>query len=214
VPATPLPAAPLVPVVIASSAPTTPDPVHTSLWVRSDRLNVLSGERSTIAGTLLEDHRRAPAGATVALQALGRRGWRTLAHARTGTKGRFRLTYTPRRSTREMVRLRFGGGPLALASHRRLGRLNAYHEAQPSSSNTGDAFVECVTRLESSMDWHIVDPPYSGGDQWTVGTWLAAGGGRYAPTAAQATPHQQIRVFRSYEPAHPSAWPVTVPACS
>jgi hypothetical protein len=88
------------------------------------------------------------------------------------------------------------------------------HRIAWSTSSSTRAFVRCVTMLESSMDWHIVDPPYSGGDQWTESTWLAAGGGRFAPIAAQATPAQQTWVFERYEPSHPGAWPVTVPACS
>ncbi len=89
-----------------------------------------------------------------------------------------------------------------------------YRLAEATSTNTRRSFVECVTEHESGMRWHIVDPPYSGGDQWTQSTWLAAGGGRFAPTAAEATPGQQITVFLKYEPTDPGAWPVTVPACS
>jgi rare lipoprotein A len=106
--------------------------VQTSLRVRRDQLNVLAGERSSVAGILMEDHRPAPAGASVALQELDRHGWRTVARARTGTSGRFRVTYTPRTIGSELVRLRFGGGPSALPSHRRLGRLNVYREAEAS----------------------------------------------------------------------------------
>lgn len=83
-----------------------------------------------------------------------------------------------------------------------------------SRSSSTRAFVQCVTMRESSMRWHIVDPPYSGGDQWTAAAWQEAGGGRFAPIAAQATPEQQTWVFERYEPSHPGAWPVTVPACS
>jgi peptidoglycan hydrolase-like protein with peptidoglycan-binding domain len=83
-----------------------------------------------------------------------------------------------------------------------------------AGSSAASAFVQCVTMRESSMNWHIVDPPYSGGDQWTRAMWLAAGGGRFAPTAAQATPEQQTQVFEEFEPSHPGDWPVTVRACS
>ena len=93
---------------------------------------MLAGERASVAGTLFEGRRPAPAGEAVALQELGRRGWRTLARSRTGTRGRFRLTYKPRRIGSELVRLRFGGDPAALPSHRRLGRLNSYREVEAS----------------------------------------------------------------------------------
>jgi hypothetical protein len=93
-------------------------------------------------------------------------------------------------------------------------RKRGAHRLALSRSSSTQTFVQCVTMRESSMRWHIVDPPYSGGDQWTASAWQAAGGARFAPIAAGATPEQQIWVFERYEPSHPGAWPVTVPACS
>ncbi len=132
VPATPLPAAPLVPVGIATTAPTAAAPVHTTLKVRGYRLNVLADHRATVTGTLLEDRRPGLSGELVTLQAFGDHRWRTLARARTGAHGRFWLSYAPRRLGSEWVRLRFGGSASGLASRRRLGWLNVYRMAEAS----------------------------------------------------------------------------------
>jgi Transglycosylase-like domain len=58
-----------------------------------------------------------------------------------------------------------------------------------------------------------VDDGYEGGFQFVPSTWAAAGGLRYG-SASGASPEDQARVFDSYEPSHPGAWPVSVPACS
>ena len=112
----------------------------------------------------------------------------------------------PRQRTAAVARHTSAGGP----------RHRSAAGARRRSAGRGptSAFVRCVTMHESSMNWHIVDPPYSGGDQWTASMWRSAGGGRFAPTAAQATPKQQARVFEEFEPSHPGDWPVTVGACS
>ncbi|MGD0453914.1 MAG: septal ring lytic transglycosylase RlpA family protein [Solirubrobacteraceae bacterium] len=151
VPATPLPAAPLAPVGIASAAaiPTDPTPVHTTLTLRGYQLNVLADHRTSVTGTLLEDRRPGLAGQLVALQALGRHGWQTLARARTGAHGRFRLSYAPRRLGSELVRLRFAGSASGLASHRRLGLLNVYRLAEASWYGGGGSLA-CGGSLTSS----------------------------------------------------------------
>jgi rare lipoprotein A len=151
VPATPLPAAPLVPVGIASTAPTptTPTPVHTALKVRGYRLNVLDDHRVSVTGTLLEDRHAGLAGALVALQVLGRRGWHTLTRTRTGAHGRFRLNYAPRRLGSEWLRLRFAGSSSTLASHRRLGQLNVFRLAEASWYGGGGSLA-CGGSLTSS----------------------------------------------------------------
>jgi rare lipoprotein A len=123
------PAVPLAPVGIASSGSSPIAPaVDTALDVHLDRLNVLAGHAASVAGTL----RPGLAGRLVALQAFGRRGWSTLAQTHTGVGGRFRLRYVPRRTLSELVRLRFAGDTYDLASHRRLGRLDAYRLAEAS----------------------------------------------------------------------------------
>ncbi|HEY3959094.1 MAG TPA: septal ring lytic transglycosylase RlpA family protein [Solirubrobacteraceae bacterium] len=132
VPASP-PTSPAVPLLapvsisLSASAPIAPA-VDTALQIRRARLNVLAGEAASVAGAL----HPGLSGRLVALQALGRSGWRTLADTRTGSRGRFRLRYVPRHTLSELVRLRFAGDPYDLASHRRLGRLDVYRLAEAS----------------------------------------------------------------------------------
>jgi resuscitation-promoting factor RpfA len=67
-----------------------------------------------------------------------------------------------------------------------------------------------VARCESGGNWHInTGNGYYGGLQFSLGTWLGAGGGRYARYPHQAAAWQQIavaeRVLRSQGVG---AWPV------
>jgi rare lipoprotein A len=157
VPETPLPAAPLVPVGIASAAPTTtvPTPVHTALKVRGYRLNVLADHRASVTGALLGERRQGLPDQSVALQELGtqegtgRHGWRTLARARTGARGRFRLSFVPRRLGSDWVRLRFAGAGPELPTRRRLGRLNVYRLAEASWYGGGGSLA-CGGSLTSA----------------------------------------------------------------
>ncbi len=88
-------------------------------------------------------------GRTVTLQALGNRGWRTLAHTRTGANGRFRLGYMPHQNTSALVRLRFAGDTEDRGVHRRLGRLEVYRLAQASWYGGGGALA-CGGELTST----------------------------------------------------------------
>ena len=136
-----LPAAPLAQAgVLAGQAASgeVPAPVAaqlgslaTALHVSRAELNVLAGHSATIAGTLATrgsgDRRSVDlAGGVVVLQVRERGGWRTLAGARTGARGRYRLGYRPGRIGSLMARLRFAGGAGDRGSHRRLGQLNVY----------------------------------------------------------------------------------------
>ena len=151
VPATPAQAAPaLAPVGIVSTAPATlVTPVHTSLRVHSSQLNVLDGHRATIAGSLLENRHAGERGLAIALQALGRHGWRTLARTRTGARGRFRVSYTPQRLGSDLLRLRFAGDAQALGSRKRLGKLNVFRLAGASWYGGGGTMA-CGGALTSS----------------------------------------------------------------
>jgi hypothetical protein len=96
-------------------------------------LNVLEGEPARISGSLRSAPRSAPlAGRTVELQALTRRGWRTVASVHTATNGAFKLRYVPRRLGSKVVRLRFAGDGADLGAQRRLGRLTGYRLAEAS----------------------------------------------------------------------------------
>ncbi len=116
---TPLSAAPLAPVGVSSSVagPSVPTPVDTALKVRDYHLNVLADQRTNVTGTLLEDRRPGQRGLVVALQALGRHGWHTLARVRTRAHGRFRISYSPRRPGSTWLRLRFAGNASEEARH-------------------------------------------------------------------------------------------------
>ncbi len=151
VPATPLPAAPLAPVGITSAVPnpTIATPVHTALKVRGYQLNVLADHRASVTGTLLGESRQGLSGQLVALQELGRHGWRTFARGHSGARGRFRLSFTPRRLGSEWVRLRFAGSGPDLPSRRRLGRLNVFRLAEASWYGGGGSLA-CGGALTSS----------------------------------------------------------------
>ena len=112
----------------ALTAPPLGRALDTTLRVRKASLNVLDGHRVSVAGTLSP----AVAGRTVTLQAMGRHGWKNVAHTRTAAKGRFRLRYMPHRTGSERVRVAFAGDALGQPSHRRLGRLNVYRLAEAS----------------------------------------------------------------------------------
>ncbi|MCW3070020.1 MAG: hypothetical protein JWL67_2645 [Solirubrobacterales bacterium] len=127
------PASALTPVEISSAAPAlSARPMRTALKVRSSQLNVLDGHRVSVAGALLQTPRSGLPGRVVAMQALGRRGWSTLARARTDATGRFRLSFVAHRIGSSSVRLRFAGDRLDLGARRRLGRLNVFHLADAS----------------------------------------------------------------------------------
>ena len=128
------PAPTLSPVEIAfTNSPAAGSELKTALRVRSANLNVLEGEPASISGSLRSEPQSAPLGGrTVQLQALGRRGWRQLASARTGGNGAFKLRYVARQLGSEAVRLRFAGDRSDLAARHRLGRLTNYRLAEAS----------------------------------------------------------------------------------
>jgi len=151
VPATPVqPALTLVPVGVVSAAPATiATPSHTTFKVHSEQLNVLENHRTTVTGRLLEGGHDGQAGRAVSLQALVGRGWRTLALAHTGSRGRFRVSYTPRRLGSRLLRLHFTGDAYARSARRRLGRLNVYRLAGASWYGGGGGMA-CGGQLTSS----------------------------------------------------------------
>jgi rare lipoprotein A len=139
------PVAALAPVGIVSSTPLIEGSATTAMSIRSARLNVLDGQAATIAGTL----RPGLVGRAVMLQALGSRGWSTVARARTLAGGRFRLRYLTRRTGSKQVRLRFAGDTFDLGAHRRLGWLNVYRLAQ-ASWYSGGGTMACGGVLTST----------------------------------------------------------------
>ncbi len=133
---------------LASSSLTQPASTtvqSTTLHVRSAHLNVLDGHRTSIAGTL----EPGLAGRTVTLQAIGRRGWRTIARTRTGAAGRFRFHYEASDTGSERVRVNFAGDASDRPAHRRLGQLNIFRLAEASWYGGGGSMA-CGGSLTSS----------------------------------------------------------------
>ena len=76
---------------------------------------------------------------------------------------------------------------------------------RPASALNWDALAGC----EAGGNWAInTGNGYYGGLQFNQGTWLANGGGQYAPYPHQATREQQIAIgARLYEARGTSPWP-------
>jgi hypothetical protein len=107
--------------------------VGARLAVHSRTLDVLQGQAVTVTGALDERHSLTGLpGRMVTLQAFRGSRWSTLAAARTGPRGIFRLRFGPRRIGSEPVRMRFAGEAGVLGARRELGRLNVYRSVQVS----------------------------------------------------------------------------------
>ena len=107
-------------------------------------------------------------------------------------------------STRTSARaLRRGAVVLGGAAAVSLGVLAA--PASAAAPNNWDAVAQC----ESSGNWAInTGNGYYGGLQFSYGTWLAYGGGAFAPRADLATPEQQMVVGeRTLAAQGWNAWP-------
>ncbi len=78
--------------------------------------------------------------------------------------------------------------------------------AAPASASTWDGVASC----ESGGNWAInTGNGFYGGLQFTTSTWLAYGGGQYAPRADLASKSAQIAVAqRTLKGQGPGAWPV------
>jgi rare lipoprotein A len=94
-------------------------------------------------------HPAAIAPRIITLQALGRHGWKTIATARTGARGRFRLRYRADRIGSELLRVRFAGASGEDRSERAVGRLNVYRLAEASWYG-GEGSLACGGWLTSA----------------------------------------------------------------
>jgi rare lipoprotein A len=141
------PAAALAPVGIVSTSSPIGRPARASISVTSTRLDVLDGQAAIVTGSL----RPALAGRMVIMQTLGRRGWSTVAHARTRAKGGFQLRFLAHRTGSERVRVRFAGDALDLGTHRRLGWLNVYRLAGASWYGGGGGLACGGSLTEATM---------------------------------------------------------------
>lgn len=77
-----------------------------------------------------------------------------------------------------------------------------------NGGNVDGGSWDTLAACESSGNWHASNPSgkYTGGLQFDRQTWLAYGGGKYAPYAGAATKEQQIEIAeklkaaRGYQP--------------
>lgn len=105
-----------------------PVSVQGGLTVRPPRMDVLIGGALNVTGILnpTVPHR------AVVLQERAQRGWQTVARARTGPHGRYRLSFHPRHTGSESARVRFAGDVQNAAAVRPIGRVNVYRLAGAS----------------------------------------------------------------------------------
>lgn len=126
-------------------------PVKERLHMRSMRLNVLAGTSMSATGSL----RPRLGGAKIVLQLRSGRRWVTVAHTRTGARGRFRLRYRPHHTGSWLVRVGYVGGPGMPPGEggprmrRRLGVLNAFRAADASWYGGGGGLA-CGGQLTSA----------------------------------------------------------------
>lgn len=146
------PAAPIAPVEMLSAqgAAVVQPPLGAAAQerVRVGRLslNVLAGQSMAADGSL----QPRLAGAEVSLQLLLGRRWVSVASARTGARGRFRLRYAPPRMGSWLAQIKYRGGRAdGPGATRRLGVLNAYQPAVASWYGGGGGLA-CGGQLTSS----------------------------------------------------------------
>lgn len=79
----------------------------------------------------------------------------------------------------------------------------------PAPSVSNGSVWDRLAQCESGGNWHInTGNGYYGGIQFNRGTWLAYGGGQYAPTADKATREQQIAIAKKVQAVQGwGAWP-------
>ena len=82
--------------------------------------------------------------------------------------------------------------------------------SSPAPASPGGVNWAAIAACESGGNWSAsTGNGFYGGLQFTEQTWLGYGGGRYAPSASQATPAQQIAVAQKVLAGQGiGAWPV------
>jgi rare lipoprotein A len=121
------PAAPIAPIEMLANRDEAAS-VPERFRMRSETMNVLAGHAMAATGSL----RPRLSGAKVSLQLLFGRRWITVAHTRTGARGRFRLRYEPRRTGSWPAQVRYSGPGGVGSATRRLGVLSAFRSADAS----------------------------------------------------------------------------------
>ena len=149
IPATPV-AEPVAQLI--DPAPLSVPLARVKLRLRRIDLDVLDGATATVAGTLralsVGASSSTLAGREVALQRLGRHGWRAIAHTVTGAKGRFVLRYKLHRLLSERVRVVSAGDAHDRGVKRYLGHLRSYRLAGASWYGGGGSLA-CGGELTS-----------------------------------------------------------------
>jgi 3D (Asp-Asp-Asp) domain-containing protein len=176
-------AAPLAPAeIVGGQSPSAPSlftsppgaaaVAHIALRVRSVDLNVLAGHPASVAGFLTS--RSAPHGElarrVVRLQALTRRGWRTLATDTAGRRGRFRVRYVPSRIGSRQVRLAVAGVGGERTARRVLGRLDVYRLAGARLSSSSTVESTCYAVSGSTASGEQTRPGIAASDELALGT--------------------------------------------
>jgi peptidoglycan lytic transglycosylase len=136
----------VVSVAPAQASAALPVQVRAGLSVEQRELDVLPGQRTTVTGTV----RPAVAGDQVTLQLHRGRRWFTVAHSRTGARGRYRLSYTPRQTGSDAARVSFQGNRTIASAQRAVGRLTAYAAVQASWYSAGGT-TACGQQLTAGM---------------------------------------------------------------
>jgi rare lipoprotein A len=114
----------------AGTATSAAQPVEVEAAVRvgARQIGVLTGQPVVIRGRLLP----ALPGRKVGLQGLRGGSWQSLATARTGARGSFRLSYATGAPGQEPIRVRFAGDQTNAHSAARVGQLTVFREAGAS----------------------------------------------------------------------------------
>jgi len=164
--------------------------VAASLQVPAGALNVLSGQAVELRGRLLPGI----AGRVVRLQARTGHRWQTLARARTGAAGRFRLHYGAAGLGRRALRVRFTGDRLNTRVSRPVGQVTVYRSSVASWYEDAGAtacgfhayfgvanrYLPCGTAVTFNAGGRtvtaIVDDrgPFVGGREWDLNQNTAA----------------------------------------
>jgi rare lipoprotein A len=167
-------------------APSTAAPVSVGarFVVPTRPIDALAGQTAHVHGKLL------PAVAGRRVRLLGRSGssWRTLATARTGSRGGFDLHYAPAGAGQHWLRVRFRGDRMNRASWAHAGRVTAFRESVASwyadGGGTACGFhayfgvahksLPCGTKVTFHYGGHavtaVVDDrgPFVGGREWDL----------------------------------------------
>jgi uncharacterized protein YabE (DUF348 family) len=127
---------------------------------------------------------------------------------RAGHEGRELVTYRIVFVNGKRVKSSVVHRDVVLAPTAKIERVGTKQRPQPPVNNGLNWYA--VAQCESGGNWHInTGNGFYGGLQFDYSTWLAYGGGQYAPRADLATPAEQIAVAtRLYDARGSSPWPV------